>query len=285
MDSKNLQRIDGILKHINQVQQYLKYVSYDEFAKSRLLIDATSFSIAQIGERMSKLEELLSFKYPDLPWKDARKMRNIIVHDYDSSNPYVVYITATDDLKTLKNHILKINDDIKHISDNSIQTERLIIRPWDDLDADVLFELAKDPEVGFWCGWEPHKNIGDSLFALHNFLEINESYAICLKDTKEVIGSIGLDLNSDKETECSLGYWIGKKYWGHGYATEAAKAIVNHAFLDLNIEVIWCGYFDGNEKSKRVQEKLGFICNHTDKEYEAPVLKSKRIRVINKLTK
>ena len=87
MDDKTLQRIDGVIKHINAVQEHLNGVSFETFKNSRLLIDATSFSIAQVGERMVKLEELLKDKYHDLPWKEARRMRNIIVHEYDNADP------------------------------------------------------------------------------------------------------------------------------------------------------------------------------------------------------
>ena len=192
----------------------------------------------------------------------ARRMRNIIVHDYDNSNPEIIYNTATRDLEELKNMVYKIKDDIKHISDNSILTERLIIRPWDDLDGDELFELAKDPEIGKRCGWEPHKHMRDTMFVLHNFLEKDGTYAICLQNN-DVIGSVGLNFKEDtelvnKDDECKLGYWIGKPYWGRGYATEACCAIIAYAFDNLGVSTIWCSCFDDNKKSEKVIKKLGF---------------------------
>lgn len=289
MDEKNLQRIDGIIKHINTVQKRLNGVSFSQFQESELMIDAVSFSIAQIGERMVKLEELLKDKYPYFPWVQARRMRNIIVHDYDHSDPNKVYETATSDLEELKQYCLKIKDDIKHISDNSFKTERLIIRPWDDMDADELYELAKEPEIGHWCGWEPHKTIKDSLFVLHNFLEVKETYAVCLKENGKVIGSIGLHFKdqtdmTEKEDECELGYWIGKPYWGNGYVTEACKEVMKHAFEDLNAHAIWCGYYDGNNRSKRVQQKLGFAYHHTCNDVFLRQLKETRIGHVSLLT-
>ena len=268
MDDKNIQRIDGILKLIKIIQEDLDGVTFEDFSKSHLMVNSISFSIAQIGEKMVKLEELLSSKYPDMPWKDATKMRNIIVHEYENSNPSTVYETATTDLNNLKLFILKIKDDIKHISDNSINTERLIIRPWDDLDGDELYELAKNPEIGRWCGWEPHKTMRDTMFVLHNFLEIKETFAICSKSGK-VIGSIGLIFGENtslakNENECELGYWIGKPYQEKGYASEAGAAMIKHAFFDLNIQKIWAKIFNNNKKSKRVLEKLNFeFCFNT----------------------
>ena len=53
--------------------------------------------------------------------------------------------------------------------------------------------------------------------------------------------------------------WIGVPYWGQGLIPEAVREIMRHGFDDLNLEKMWCGYFDGNTKSKRVQEKCGSV--------------------------
>lgn len=261
MAEKIIPRIDGVLKLIKRIQMEINGLAYDDFITSEYLPEAISFSIMQIGERMNKLEELLSNKYPDIPWKKARNMRNIIVHDYDNVDFKKVYLTATEDIPILKEQFIKIKNDILHLADTKLETERLIIRPWDDLDADELFELAKEPEIGYWCGFKPHKTIGDTFFVLHNILETEETYAICLKEKEIIIGSIGLD--GIKDGECSLGFWIGKPFWGNGYVVEAAKEVLRHAFEDLKLSKVWCGYYEGNFKSKHVQEKLGFVYSHT----------------------
>ena len=160
---------------------------------------------------------------------------------------------------------------------------------WDDLDADELYELAKEPEIGYWCGWKPHEGIKDSLFVLHNFLEIKETYAICLKENGKIIGSVGLHLRgqtdmTDKDDECELGYWIGKPYWGNGYVTEACKGIIKHAFNDLHLTAIWCGYYGGNNRSKRVQEKLGFVYHHRTDDIHVSQLNETRVGYVNLLT-
>ena len=290
MAEKTIQRIDGVLKTIQRVQSELESISIDKFKESNLLQEAISFSISQIGERMNKLEELLGDKYPNIPWKQARKMRNIIIHDYDHVDFEKVYYTSTKDLPLLKQELLKVKNDIKQIYEHSIETKRLLIRPWDDFDADELFELAQEPEIGYWCGWEPHKHIRDTFFALHNFLEIEETYAICLKDNNIIIGSIGLHFKNNidltyKDDEAELGYWIGKPYWNNGYATEAGKAIIKHAFKDLKLSRVWCGYYEGNEQSKRVQEKLGFKFHHRSESAEVPQLNTTRIGYVSCLSK
>ena len=260
MAKKILPRINGALKTINETIERLNNVSYKQFVESDVLPEVISFRILRIGERMITLSELLSEKYPHLPWKQARDMRNILAHDYDRVNFKKVYDTAINDLPVLKDGLLKIKYDIQHVNENSFKTERLFLRPWDDFDADELFDLAKEPEIGFWCGWAPHKHIRDTLFALHNFLEMKEHYAICLRPQGTIVGCISLDFGDSNE--CELGYWIGKPYWNNGYATEAAKEIIRHAFEDFNVNRIWCGRFEGNNRSKQVQEKLGFVFDY-----------------------
>lgn len=73
---------------------------------------ATAFSLMQIGEQMNKLESLFRDSYPDLPWKDARDMRNIIVHVYSKVDADQVYSTATKDLKILKENFELIKKDL-----------------------------------------------------------------------------------------------------------------------------------------------------------------------------
>lgn len=267
MDEKVIQRINGLLERIDYVQKDMDGISFDTFLNDRKLSDATAFSIIQIGESMIKFEQLLKDKYPEIPWAKAKAMRNIIVHDYGHADPKTIYRTATVDLFDLKNHFIKVKDDIKQISKNSLYTERLWLRPWDDVDYKQLFELAKEPEIGYWCGWEPHKTRSDSLFVIHNFLQIKETYAICLNDSGSIIGSIGLKFDSDlfrTNNECELGFWIGKQYQRNGYAFEAASELLRHAFLDLNVDAVYCSYFEGNDKSKFLQEKLGFVFYGTD---------------------
>ena len=112
--------------------------------------------------------------------------------------------------------------------------------------------------------------------------------AIVLKETGLPVGSIGLHFHSDlaeKDDECELGYWLGKPYWGHGIMPEACTLLLKRAFEDLNVSKVWCGYYQGNEKSKRVQEKLGFKYNRTDENVKVKLLNEVRTNVVNLMTK
>lgn len=171
-----------------------------------------------------------------------------------------------------------------------LETERLILRKWTDADAESLFHYAKDPAVGPAAGWQPHQSVEESRNVIRNLLNGAECYAICEKGSDEAIGSIELRLNghtdmTDRDDECELGYWLGKPFWGRGYMPEAAKEILRHGFEDLGMNVIWCGYYDGNQKSKRVQEKLGFTYHHTCQKVTVPQMHEVRVGHTNQMTK
>ena len=171
-----------------------------------------------------------------------------------------------------------------------LTTKRLVMRPWKETDAESLYEYAKDPEVGPVAGWPPHKSIEESKSVIRDVFNGAECYAICEKGSDTAIGAIELKLNgytdmTDRDDECELGYWLGKPFWGRGYMPEAVTEIIRHGFEDLNMNTIWCGYYDGNNKSKRVQEKTGFIYHHTRNEDPVPLLNEVRVCHINYMTK
>ena len=112
MDSKILLRINTLLKIIEEVVSDLENVSFTDFEKSSLLQRATSFSISQVGETMTKIEASLGEKYKELPWKDARRMRNYIVHDYADVDIEEVFNTAKYDLPPLKEAFEKIKAEL-----------------------------------------------------------------------------------------------------------------------------------------------------------------------------
>ncbi len=170
-----------------------------------------------------------------------------------------------------------------------LKTERLGLRPWREEDAHDLYQYAKDPEVGPPAGWPPHTSIENSRQIIRDILSVPETYAVCLKDGK-VIGSIGLMMRdvttmTDRDDECELGYWIGKPFWGQGLIPEAARELLRHAFEDLGMRAVWCGYYEGNEKSRRVQEKLGFVYRYTTHGLDVKQMNEKRTGHTSLLTR
>lgn len=171
-----------------------------------------------------------------------------------------------------------------------LNTERLTLRRWKEEDADSLYEYAKDPEVGPIAGWPPHNNREESLDVIKNVFNGAECYAICEKGSDKAIGAVELKLNghtdmTERDDECELGYWLGKPFWGRGYMPEAVRELIRHGFEDLGMTTIWCGYYDGNQKSKRVQEKVGFVFHHTCNEVPVPLLNEIRVDHRNYMTK
>ena len=171
-----------------------------------------------------------------------------------------------------------------------LATKRLILRRWEESDADDLYNYAKDPAVGPIAGWPPHKDAGESLNIIKNVFSGKEAYAVCLKEDGKAIGAIELMLHghnhlSQKDDECELGYWIGKPFWGQGLIPEAAREMLRHAFEDLGMNKVWCGYYDGNTKSKRVQEKIDFTYQFTNENVLVPLMNENRTEHIACITK
>ena len=108
MDDKALIRINSLLRHIDLVLYSMKDVTLQNFESNDLLFRATCFSIAQIGEQMTRLQEKIMEKYPNIPWLLARKMRNFIIHDYDNISSEIVYLTVKNDLPPLKETFLLV---------------------------------------------------------------------------------------------------------------------------------------------------------------------------------
>ena len=168
-----------------------------------------------------------------------------------------------------------------------LETRRLILRPWEEADAEECYRYAKDPRVGPAAGWPVHRSAEDSRRIIREVLAVPETYAIVLKQTGLPVGSIGLHRNdlASKDDETELGYWLGVPYWGQGIVPEAAREVLRHAFEELGLARVWCGYYNGNEKSKRVQEKLGFRHQWTTENVPVPQMGETRKGHVNLITK
>jgi RimJ/RimL family protein N-acetyltransferase len=171
-----------------------------------------------------------------------------------------------------------------------LTTDRLLLRPWALSDAESLYAYAQDPDVGPIAGWPPHQSVEESRRIIETVFSVPECYAICEKENGVAIGAISLKMGdntdmTDRADECELGYWLGKPFWGRGYMPEAAAAVLAHAFTDLEMRAVWCGYYEGNLKSKRVQEKLGFSYCYTSTDLEVPLLNEIRVGHTQKMTR
>lgn len=170
------------------------------------------------------------------------------------------------------------------------ETERLILRPWQESDAEDLYEYAKDPLVGPIAGWPVHTSIENSREIIKTVLSAPGTYAVTLKETGKAVGSIGLMIgefsNLDiTNEEAEIGYWIGVPHWGRGLIPEAVRELLRYGFEELKLKTIWCGYFDGNDKSRRVQEKCGFVYHHTNEDIEWKLMNDVRTEHVTRLTK
>ena len=172
-----------------------------------------------------------------------------------------------------------------------LQTKHLILRAWKESDAEALYRYARNPNVGPIAGWPLHTSVENSREIIKTVLSGEETYAVVLKETGKPIGRIGImtarsEIHTVKtsDTECEIGYWIGEPYWGQGLIPEAIREILRHAFEDLHLSSVWCGYYDGNEKSRRVQEKCGFTYHHTEHNKPVPLMNDYRTEHFTKIT-
>ena len=171
-----------------------------------------------------------------------------------------------------------------------LMTQRLILRRWNQKDAEDLYRYACDPDVGPIAGWPPHKNPDESRAVIRDVLNGREAYAICLKEDRKAIGAIELKLNghtdlTDRDDECEMGYWLGKPFWGRGIVPEAVTEMLRRAFEDIGMQKVWVGYYEGNSKSKRVQEKCRFRFQRKSEGVDVPLMQEKRTGYVSSLTR
>ena len=108
------------------------------------------------------------------------------------------------------------------LKDVILETDRLILREWQESDLNDFFEYASVDGVGQMAGWQPHKNIEESKFVLDMFIREGKTFAVVLKENNKAIGSVGIEKLSteidgyENMTGRELGYVLNKDYWGRG---------------------------------------------------------------------
>lgn len=148
----------------------------------------------------------------------------------------------------------------------TIETERLILRPWKQTDLDDFFEYASVDGVGEMAGWKHHENKEKSQSILDLFINDDRTFTIVLKDNNKVIGSLGVEKYGMEKVLSEffdyqgreIGFVLSKDYWGKGLMPEAVKAVIDYLFNVANLDFLTCGYYEFNNQSKKVQEKCGF---------------------------
>ena len=144
----------------------------------------------------------------------------------------------------------------------TLETERLVLRPFEMSDAPHVQLLAGDRAVAATTKNIPHPYedgmaeqwIGTHQVRFENGQEV--VFAITRKGGGELIGAIGLTFNLAQEN-AEMGYWIGKPYWGCGYCTEAGHAVLRYAFAELRLHRVHAHHLSHNPASGRVMQKLG----------------------------
>ena len=143
---------------------------------------------------------------------------------------------------------------------NSMETERLILRPWRATDLDDLYEYSADDRVGPMAGWKPHISSEEAQKALDEYVSQANHWAIVLKAENKVIGSIKLnpDNNRGKYYAKAISFALSPLYWGKGIMTEAVKRVIRYAFDEIKVDLLSAFHYSENLRSKRVMEKCGF---------------------------
>lgn len=152
-----------------------------------------------------------------------------------------------------------------NLDNTRLETKRLLLRAFRETDLFDFNAYASVPGVGAMAGWKAHRSVDESRHVLKLFMDGKKTFALELKATGKVIGSIGIEpLEAtlpqafDNFRGRSIGYVLSRDFWGQGLVPEAVKAVVDYSFHDLGLDFLTCSYFLENLQSRRVTEKCGF---------------------------
>jgi RimJ/RimL family protein N-acetyltransferase len=137
----------------------------------------------------------------------------------------------------------------------ALKTARLMLRAPLHSDVDAIVALAGDRRVAENTVRIPHPyTAADAVGFLAAINQKGGETVFAIERDGALIGMCGLDARPDGG---ELGYWLGVPFWGHGYATEAARAVIDYAFAERGHEVLQSGARVSNPASRRVLEKCG----------------------------
>jgi RimJ/RimL family protein N-acetyltransferase len=158
-----------------------------------------------------------------------------------------------------------------------LETARLIIREFAEGDREAVHEYAADPEVVKYTDWGPNKAADTDTYLARRVEEHQRvpreqfTLAVTRKDGGAVIGGCRIGVGSYESRRADIGYVLNRKYWGKGYGTEAALALVRFGFGELKMHRIWATCHPDNRASQRVLEKCGM-------RYEGRLRDDKKVR-------
>ncbi len=145
-----------------------------------------------------------------------------------------------------------------------LATERLVIRPYRDEDAAALHEVFGSPEVMKWTPSPPSKDVAETRERLARTMAFTARqpsgfglWALELKESAEFLGQVGLFPVEGKGPEVEVAYELAPRVWGHGYATEAARALVEYGFGEMALRRVVALILPANTRSQNVASKCG----------------------------
>ncbi len=153
----------------------------------------------------------------------------------------------------------------------TLETERHVIRRLYSTDI-TLFEATSDPEVTKYEPWQPHEDVTQLMEYINRVFDRYEDgditeWTIEEEESGDAIGMINIHNVSPVHKHGELGFWLSKKYWNKGYATEACKAVLYHAFTELGFKRIHSITASDNKACIKVLNKIGMSYEGTFRNY------------------
>jgi 8-oxo-dGTP diphosphatase len=152
-----------------------------------------------------------------------------------------------------------------------LTTDRLRLRPLHPADAPAIADQVNDWDVVRYTTSIPYpydRRMAEDFIASQQkrweawsgktMPQEEVAFAIERNSDRRLVGCVGLQ-PAESGTGMEFGYWLGKRYWGEGYATEAVGRLIRFAFIDLDLDEIWGAAVPTNDASHRVMEKNGFV--------------------------
>lgn len=145
----------------------------------------------------------------------------------------------------------------------TLETARLILRPFAGDDLEDLYAYAQKPEIGPAAGWQPHGDRDESRRILGFFMSPDakdEVRAIVLRETGRVVGSLGVSHDGKRASNpgaYEVGYVLDSAHWGQGIMPEAVRAVMSYYFDERGADIISAYHYPHNAQSGRVMQKCG----------------------------